>query len=62
MIVYMENLHMDDVFSENDKSGKTLYPLRVSGVLENLYFQFKRIKLFLRNLDNSTVQQLSTLL
>ncbi|WP_197521365.1 hypothetical protein [Paenibacillus sp. AD87] len=41
----MEDLHMDDVFSENDKSGKTLSPLRVSGVLENLYFQFKPIKI-----------------
>jgi|GEM_PF-2748705 len=45
MIVYMENLHMDDLFSENCKSGKTLYPLRVSGVLEMMYFQFKRIKI-----------------
>jgi hypothetical protein len=62
MIVYMENLHMYDLFSENDKSGKTLYPLHVSDVLENLYFQFIRTKLFLRNLDDSTVQQLSTLL
>lgn len=48
MIVYMENLHMDDLFSENDKSGKTLYPVHVSGILENLYFQFIRIKLFLK--------------
>ncbi|SEM04757.1 hypothetical protein SAMN05518856_13126 [Paenibacillus sp. OK003] len=45
MNVYMENLHMDDVFSENEKSGKPLYLLCVSGVMENLYFQFKRIKI-----------------
>ncbi|SHN76955.1 hypothetical protein SAMN04487896_3800 [Paenibacillus sp. ov031] len=45
MIVYMENLHMDEMFSENDKSGKALYPLRVSGVLKNLYFQCEPIKI-----------------
>ncbi|MNC66228.1 hypothetical protein D3C75_1166100 [compost metagenome] len=47
MIVYIEKLHMNDVFSENRKSHKPLCLLHVSGVLEKLYFQFTFFELFL---------------
>lgn len=47
MIVYIENFHMDDVFSENDGRCKPLSPLHVSGVLNKLFFQHNKIKLFL---------------
>lgn len=47
MIVYIENFHIYDLFSENDERCKPLTPLHVSGVPNKLYFQLEKIKLFL---------------
>lgn len=47
MIVYIENFHMYDLFSENDERCKPLILLHVSGVLNKLFLQLKKIKLFL---------------
>ncbi|MDQ0661090.1 hypothetical protein QF041_005857 [Paenibacillus sp. W2I17] len=47
MIVYIENFHMYDLFSENDKHCKPLTLLHVSGVLNKLFLQLQKIKLFL---------------
>lgn len=47
MIVYIESFHMYDLFSESDEPCKPLTLLHVSGVLNKLYFQLKKIKLFL---------------
>lgn len=47
MIVYIENFHMCDLFSENDERCKPLTLLHVSGVLNKLFSQLEKIKLFL---------------
>lgn len=47
MIVYIENFHMYDLFSENYERCKPLTLLHVSGVLNKLFLQLKKIKLFL---------------
>ncbi len=47
MIVYIENFHMYDLFSEKDERCKPLTLLNVSGVLNQLFLQHKKIKLFL---------------
>lgn len=49
MIVYIENFHMYDLFSENDERCKPLTLLHVSGVLNKLFLQLKKIKLFYEN-------------
>lgn len=47
MIVYIENFHRYDLFSEKGESCKPLTLLHVSGVLNKLFLQLKKIKLFL---------------
>lgn len=47
MNVYIENFHMNDVFSKSDEPCKPLSPLHVSGVLNKLFFQLNKIKEFL---------------
>lgn len=47
MIVHIENFHMYDLFSEKNGRCKPLTLLHVSGVLNKLFLQLKKIKLFL---------------
>lgn len=44
MNVYIENLHMRDLFSENVKLCKPLSPLHVSGVMDERFFQHEKNK------------------
>jgi hypothetical protein len=42
MIVNIENFHIYDLFSESENSRKPLSPLHVSGVLDELFFQYEK--------------------
>lgn len=44
MNVYIENFHMRDLLSENEKPCKPLSPLHVSGVMDERFFQHEKNK------------------
>lgn len=48
MNVYIENFHMRDLLSENEKPCKPLSPLHVSGVMDERFFQHEKIKKLLK--------------
>lgn len=60
MNVYIENFHMRDLLSENEKPCKPLSPLHVSGVMDERFFQHEKIKKIVENESYWTIQQHST--